>query len=151
MAKGQSGVTALTVICWAASFLSRARPYCPPASSHCRCLKNEATQRSRPRSPSSFPACATHTRLCTHAQLTLGHKPTQKHPNCPTPHCSCTIHVIYVPRSPCWATSAQRRCHPEEALYLPTFSHLFDCQNFSLSLFSRPPPTQSLRSFVLQK
>ena len=20
----------------------------------------------------------------------------------------------------CWATSAQRRCHPEEALYLPT-------------------------------
>ena len=32
--------------------------------------------------------------------------------------------VIYL----CWATSAQRRCHPEEALYLPTFSHLFDCQ-----------------------
>ena len=28
----------------------------------------------------------------------------------------------------CWATSAQRRCHPEEALYLPIFSHLFDCQ-----------------------
>jgi hypothetical protein len=28
----------------------------------------------------------------------------------------------------CWGTSAQRRCHPEEALYLPTFSHLFDCQ-----------------------
>jgi len=28
----------------------------------------------------------------------------------------------------CWATSAQRRCDPEEALYLPTFSHLFDCQ-----------------------
>jgi hypothetical protein len=24
----------------------------------------------------------------------------------------------------CWATSAQRRCHPQEALYLPTFSHL---------------------------
>ena len=24
----------------------------------------------------------------------------------------------------CWAPSAQRRCHPEEALYLPTFSHL---------------------------
>jgi len=24
----------------------------------------------------------------------------------------------------CWATSAQRRCHPEEALYLPTSSHL---------------------------
>jgi hypothetical protein len=23
---------------------------------------------------------------------------------------------------------AQRLCHPEEALYLPTFSHLFDCQ-----------------------
>jgi len=28
----------------------------------------------------------------------------------------------------CWATSAQRRCHTEEALYLPTFSNLFDCQ-----------------------
>ena len=24
----------------------------------------------------------------------------------------------------CLATSAQRRCHPQEALYLPTFSHL---------------------------
>jgi hypothetical protein len=24
----------------------------------------------------------------------------------------------------CWTTSAQRRCHPQEALYLPTFSHL---------------------------
>ncbi len=24
----------------------------------------------------------------------------------------------------CWATSAQRRCHPEEALCLPTFSRL---------------------------
>jgi hypothetical protein len=34
----------------------------------------------------------------------------------------------------CWATSAQRRCHPQEALYLPTFSHLFDCQQTSLSL-----------------
>ena len=22
----------------------------------------------------------------------------------------------------------QRRCHPQEALYFPTFSHLFDCQ-----------------------
>ena len=31
-------------------------------------------------------------------------------------------------RRQCWAASAQRRCHPEEALYLPTFSHLFDCQ-----------------------
>ena len=31
-------------------------------------------------------------------------------------------------RRQCWATSAQRRCHPEEALYLPTFSHPFDCQ-----------------------
>jgi hypothetical protein len=28
----------------------------------------------------------------------------------------------------CWATSAQRRCHPQEALYLPTFNHIFDCQ-----------------------
>ena len=34
----------------------------------------------------------------------------------------------YSTRCQCWATSAQRRCHPEEALYLPTFSHLFDCQ-----------------------
>ena len=34
----------------------------------------------------------------------------------------------------CWATSAQRRCHPEEALYLPTFSHLFDRQQTSLSV-----------------
>ena len=24
----------------------------------------------------------------------------------------------------CWAPSAQRQCHPTEALYLPTFSHL---------------------------
>ena len=28
----------------------------------------------------------------------------------------------------CWAPSAQRWCHPEEAMYLLTFSHLFDCQ-----------------------
>ena len=34
----------------------------------------------------------------------------------------------YSTRRQCWATSAQRRCHPEEALYLPTVSHLFDCQ-----------------------
>ena len=34
----------------------------------------------------------------------------------------------YSTRRQCWATSAQRRCHPQEALYLPTFSHLFDCQ-----------------------
>ena len=36
----------------------------------------------------------------------------------------------------CWATSAQRRCHPKEVLYLPTFSHLSGCQytSFSLSL-----------------
>ena len=36
--------------------------------------------------------------------------------------------VGYSTRRQCWATSAQRRCHPEEALYLPTFSHLFYCQ-----------------------
>jgi len=30
----------------------------------------------------------------------------------------------YITRRQCWATSAQRRCHPEEALYSPTFSHL---------------------------
>ena len=34
----------------------------------------------------------------------------------------------YSTRRQCWATSAQRRCHPEEAFYLPIFSHLFDCQ-----------------------
>jgi hypothetical protein len=36
----------------------------------------------------------------------------------------------YSTRRQCWATSAQLRCHPEdeEAVYLPTFSHLFDCQ-----------------------
>jgi hypothetical protein len=35
----------------------------------------------------------------------------------------------------CWATSAQRRCHPQEALYLPTFSHLLIVDKlFSLSL-----------------
>ena len=28
----------------------------------------------------------------------------------------------------CAAARCLRRCHPEEALYLPTFSHLFDCQ-----------------------
>ena len=28
----------------------------------------------------------------------------------------------------CWATDAQRLCRPQEALYLPIFSHLFDCQ-----------------------
>jgi len=34
----------------------------------------------------------------------------------------------YSTRRQCWATSAPRRCHPEEALYSQTFSHLFDCQ-----------------------
>ena len=34
----------------------------------------------------------------------------------------------YSTRRQCCATSAQRQRHPEEALYLPTFSHLFDCQ-----------------------
>ncbi len=32
------------------------------------------------------------------------------------------------------ATSAQRRCHPQEALYLPTFSHLL-IVNKLLSLY----------------
>ena len=47
------------------------------------------------------------------------------------------------------ATSAQRRCHPQEALYLPTFSHLLIVNKLlSLSLsLSRPPasggPTSS--------
>jgi hypothetical protein len=53
----------------------------------------------------------------------------------------------YSTRRQCWATSAQRRCHPEEALYLPTFSHLFDCQQTSLSLslsLSLPPDRHSL-------
>jgi len=30
----------------------------------------------------------------------------------------------YSTRRLCWATCAQGRCHPKEALYLPTFSHL---------------------------
>ena len=35
----------------------------------------------------------------------------------------------------CWATRAQRRCHPHEALYFPTFSHLlFVNKLLSLSL-----------------
>jgi len=34
----------------------------------------------------------------------------------------------YSTRRPCWATSAQRRCHLEQALYLQTFRHLFHCQ-----------------------
>jgi hypothetical protein len=40
----------------------------------------------------------------------------------------------------CWVTSAQRRCHPQEALYLPTFSHLLVVNKlFSLSLSLSPP------------
>jgi hypothetical protein len=42
----------------------------------------------------------------------------------------------------CWATSAQRRCHPEEALYLPTSSHLLIVNkllSLSLSLSLSPP------------
>ena len=38
----------------------------------------------------------------------------------------------------CWATSAQRWCHPEEALYLPTFSSgsvIYLIVNKLLSLF----------------
>ncbi len=47
-----------------------------------------------------------------------------------------------------WAASAQRRCHPQEALYLPTFSHLLVVNklfslclslSLSLSLFRRNP------------
>jgi len=35
----------------------------------------------------------------------------------------------------CWAPSAQRRCHPKEALYSPTFSHLLIVKKpLSLSL-----------------
>jgi hypothetical protein len=40
----------------------------------------------------------------------------------PNGECGCST------RRKCWATSAQRRCHPQEAFYLPTSSHLFDCQ-----------------------
>jgi len=41
----------------------------------------------------------------------------------------------YSTRRQCWAMSAQRRCHPQEALYLPTFSHLLIVNKlFSLSL-----------------
>ena len=53
----------------------------------------------------------------------------------------------------CWAPSAQRRCHPEEALYLPTFSHLLIVNKLlslslslflSLSLCPSLPPSLSL-------
>jgi hypothetical protein len=40
----------------------------------------------------------------------------------------------YSTRRQCWATSAQRRCHPEEALYLRTFSDRFLIVNKPLSL-----------------
>ena len=40
---------------------------------------------------------------------------------------SCVL-LNRVPQGQTEATSAQRRCHPAEALYTPTFSHLFDCQ-----------------------
>jgi hypothetical protein len=36
----------------------------------------------------------------------------------------------------CWAPSAQRWCHPEEALYLPTFSRLLIVNILSLPPFS---------------
>jgi len=39
----------------------------------------------------------------------------------------------------CWAPIAQRRCHPEEALYLPTFTHsLIVNKLLSLSLSHSP-------------
>jgi len=34
----------------------------------------------------------------------------------------------YRTRRQCWATSAQLWCHPEDSLYLLTFSHIFDCK-----------------------
>jgi hypothetical protein len=40
----------------------------------------------------------------------------------------------YSTRRLCWATSAQERCHPQEALYLPTFSHLLIVNSKLLSL-----------------
>ncbi len=46
--------------------------------------------------------------------------------------------------------------HPEEALYLPTFSHLFDCQKTSLSLslslsLSHPQTRPGIRSEFIPK
>ena len=41
----------------------------------------------------------------------------------------------------CWAPSAQRRCHPKEALYSPTFSHLLIVKK-PLSLSLSPCLTQ---------
>ena len=48
----------------------------------------------------------------------------------------------------CWAASTQRRCHPQEALYLPTFSHLLIVNkllSLSLSLSLRLSGTQMRR------
>ena len=48
----------------------------------------------------------------------------------------------YSTRRLCWATSAQGRCHPQEALYFPTFSHLLIVNkllSLSLSLSLSPP------------
>ena len=53
----------------------------------------------------------------------------------------------------CWATSAQRWCHPEEALYLPTFSsgsviYLIVNKLFSLSLSFSVSLSLSLSLFL---
>jgi len=58
-----------------------------------------------------------------------------------TPQCSKSFYLesfilhanlVYAEReralSVTLSRSLTRRCHPEEALYLPTFSHLIDCQ-----------------------
>ena len=49
----------------------------------------------------------------------------------------------------CWALSAKRRCHPEEALYLPTFSHsLIANKLLSLSLSVKVGRTTDTTSAV---
>jgi hypothetical protein len=55
------------------------------------------------------------------------------------------------------ASSSQRRCHPEEALYLPTFSHLLIVNKLlslsvclSLSPLLDPPPPRFRRAAFYQ-
>jgi len=50
----------------------------------------------------------------------------------------------------CWATSAQRRCHPKEAMYFQTFSHLL-IFNKLLSLSPPPSPPPFLLLLLFQR
>jgi hypothetical protein len=60
----------------------------------------------------------------------------------------------YSTRRLCWATSAQGRCHLQEALYLPTFSHLLIVNkllSLSLSLSIYLSLSLSLRGLSLSE